>query len=463
VRVALKNSSFYFPDDRVTINLAPADIRKEGPAFDLPIALGLLASTGQIPHESLATCFAVGELSLDGGVRPIAGVLPIAMEARHQGAHRLLVPRDNGPEAAVVSGITVHGVTSLGHAVALLTGEVEEAPLQFDPESTGLDSPIYEVDFNDVKGQEPVKRALEVTAAGGHNCLMIGPPGSGKTMLARRVPTILPPLSMGEALEVTKLYSVAGLLSRDTSLISTRPFRSPHHTTSTAGLCGGGSIPKPGEVSLAHHGVLFLDELPEYRRDALEVLRQPLEDRQITISRARAALTYPASFTLIGSMNPCPCGFYGDTARECTCGTRGVQRYLSRLSGPLLDRIDIHIEVPRLTHEELLSRPMGEASDRIRERVIAARKTQLARFEGRSVYVNGNMIARDMRAYCVLDTDAQALLKAAISQFALSARAHDRILKVARTIADLDASESIRVPHIAEAVQYRALDRKLWG
>jgi magnesium chelatase family protein len=292
---------------------------------------------------------------------------------------------------------------------------------------------------------------------------MIGPPGSGKTMLARRVPTILPPLSMGEALEVTKLYSVAGLLSRDTSLISTRPFRSPHHTTSTAGLCGGGSIPKPGEVSLAHHGVLFLDELPEYRRDALEVLRQPLEDRQITISRARAALTYPASFTLIGSMNPCPCGFYGDTARECTCGTRGVQRYLSRLSGPLLDRIDIHIEVPRLTHEELLSRPMGEASDRIRERVIAARKTQLARFEGRSVYVNGNMIARDMRAYCVLDTDAQALLKAAISQFALSARAHDRILKVARTIADLDASESIRVPHIAEAVQYRALDRKLWG
>jgi len=463
VQVALKNSSFHFPMERVTINLAPADTRKDGPAFDLPIALGLLASSRQLPSGSLNGCVSVGELSLDGSVRPVAGVLPVAIEARQRGSKRILVPKDNGREAAVVTGVDVYPVASLNHAVAVLTGASDDEPMVLDPAAMSLETPSYEVDFHDVKGQEPVKRALEVAAAGGHNCLLIGPPGSGKTMLARRMPTVLPPLSMGEALEVTKLYSVAGLLSKDTSLVSTRPFRSPHHTTSTAGLCGGGAIPRPGEISLAHHGVLFLDELPEYRRDALEVLRQPLEDRVITISRAKAALTYPAAFTLIGSMNPCPCGFYGDTHRQCTCGTAQVQRYLSRLSGPLLDRIDIHIEVPRLTHEELLARPTGEHSEQVRQRVITARQAQLKRFSGRGIYTNGSMSSRDVRAYCELDGDAQALLKAAITQFSLSARAYDRILKVARTIADLDGSENVRVPHLAEAVQYRALDRKLWG
>jgi magnesium chelatase family protein len=463
VRVALRNSNFEGCNERLTVNLAPADKRKDGPAFDLPIAMGILGSSGQIPSESLQDVAFTGELSLDGSVRPVTGVLPMALEARRRGWKRLIVPPANVREAAVVGGIQVFSAVNLHEAVDLATGRSDAEPHSADIGDARLEDPEYGINFHDVKGQEPAKRALEVTAAGGHNCLMIGPPGSGKTMLAQRLPTILPQLSLNEALEVTKLYSVAGLLPPDVSLIVTRPFRSPHHTTSTAGLCGGGSHPRPGEVSLSHHGVLFLDELAEYRKDALEVLRQPMEDRQITISRAAISLTYPAAFTLVGSMNPCPCGFYGDAKRSCKCNSSQVRRYLDRLSGPMLDRIDIHIEVPGLNEQELMSRPTGEASADIRARTLKARDIQLKRFEGRSIYVNASMTSRDLRTYCRMADDAKTLIKAAISQFALSARAYDRILKVARTIADLAGEETIGVPHIAEAVQYRALDRKLWG
>jgi magnesium chelatase family protein len=464
VRPAIKNSGFRFPStQRITANLAPADIRKEGSGFDLPLAVGIIASTGQIPHEGLEDTCLVGELSLDGALRPVSGILPIAIAAAKAGIKRMVVPADNAPEAAVVEEVEVFGLTSLAETCDFLMDNLfaERTPAGV-PEGH-LDRPAYEVDFSDVKGQAHAKRAMEIAAAGGHNMMMIGPPGSGKTMLARRLPSVLPTLSISEALEVTKLYSVAGLLPPGTALMTNRPFRSPHHTTSTAGLCGGGSVPKPGEISLAHHGVLFLDELPEYRKDALEVLRQPLEDRMVTISRARASLTYPASFMLVAAMNPCPCGFRGDTHKECTCRPDVVRRYVQRISGPMLDRIDIHIEVPRLEREELTNKEPGEPSAAIRDRVGDARERQLSRFRKRSFFCNGEMGARDVERVCVIGPEAEALLKSAVDRLGLSARAYHRVLKLARTIADLDRADDIDVPHVAEAVQYRALDTDLWG
>ncbi len=463
VESAIRNSGFDFPSERITVNMAPADIPKRGPAFDLPIALGILVATGQVSIDHLDEVVLVGELSLDGRIRRISGALPAALGAKEWGARALIVAPDNGREAAVVEDLAVYAAETLYECVCLLEQGLLAEPVRVDPADLELEAPRYAVDFGDVKGQEPVKRALEVAAAGGHNLVMVGPPGSGKTMLARRLPTVLPPMSLGEALEVTKLYSVSGLVGRDTALITTRPFRHPHHTVSTAGLVGGGTIPQPGEVSLAHHGVLFLDELPEFSRSALEVMRQPLEDAQVTIARAQLTLTFPARFQLVAAMNPCPCGYYGDATKPCSCAAAAVQRYRNQISGPLLDRIDIHLEVPRLTPDELLRKEPGEASAAIRARVMAARARQMERFAGQGFFCNAQMGSRALREFCVLDAEAEGLLRAAIDQFSLSARAHDRILKLARTIADLDGSEGIGVPHLAEAVQYRSLDRRLWG
>ncbi|RKX30088.1 MAG: magnesium chelatase [Candidatus Zixiibacteriota bacterium] len=465
VTAAIKNSDFVFPAKKITINLAPADIRKEGSAFDLPMAAGILAATGQILRDSFDDYVLLGELSLDGAVRPVPGVLPMAMQVQQEdnGIKGIIVPKENAPEAAMAEDLKVYPVSTLKEAVHFLEDESTIRPYELDISSVFSASRKYDVDFSDVKGQESTKRALEVAAAGGHNIIMIGPPGSGKTMLARRLPTILPDITIPEALETTKIHSVAGLLSDNTALIATRPFRSPHHTVSDAGLIGGGRIPKPGEVSLAHHGVLFLDEIAEFHKDVLEVMRQPMEDGQVTLSRATMSLTYPASFMLAAAMNPCPCGYFGDNSHECNCTSAAIQRYMSRISGPLLDRIDIHITVPSVKFKELSSDSCGEKSEVIRSRVNAARKRQQERFKGeKKIFCNAHMQSKDIRDYCIIDEKSKSLLNLAITKQGLSARAYDRILKVSRTIADLEEAENIETTHIAEAIHYRSLDRNLW-
>jgi magnesium chelatase family protein len=460
IKPAIINSGFDFPNRHVTINLAPADMRKDGSAFDLPMALALLGATGRLTsRERLRRYLCIGELALDGRVKGIKGALPTALLARSAKHDGLVLPRENAMEASVVGdGVSVLPVDTLREALEFFEGVRELTPTVANVADIFKAACRYEVDFSDVKGQEQAKRALEVAAAGGHNVLMIGPPGSGKTMLAKRLPTILPAMTFEEAIEATKVHSVMGLLD-GRALISTRPFRSPHHTISDAGLIGGGPVPRPGEVSLAHHGVLFLDELPEFRKNVLEVLRQPLEDARITISRVMGTLTFPASVMLVAAMNPCPCGFCGDLTHECTCSPIGIQRYRSRISGPLLDRIDIHIEVPAVRYKELTDKSEGESSEKIRERVNRAREIQLRRFAGMSFYCNAQMSARELRNHCQIEAAAERLLELAINRLGLSARAYTRILKVGRTIADLDAAEHIEAQHISEAIQYRSLDR----
>ena len=463
VTAAIKNSGFYFPPTRITANLAPADIRKAGSAFDLPIAIGVMAATNQVKLENLENTMVLGELALDGSIRGIPGGLPIAIAAKENNIQNLILPAENAREAAIVEDVNVYPVASLSEAAAFLNSEKEIAPELHTLNTDGNTEPSEPLlDLLDVKGQEHVKRAIEVAAAGGHNLIMIGPPGSGKTMIAKRIPSILPKLSIDESLETTKIQSTIGILPSDTPLVVTRPYRSPHHTISDAGLIGGGKMPRPGEVSLAHNGVLFLDELPEFRRNVLEVMRQPLEDRQVTISRASASLTYPASFMLVAAMNPCPCGFFSDPSRECKCSPKQIQNYVSRISGPLLDRIDIQVEVPAVKYAELAAETTGEPSTQVQNRVEAARQIQQQRFASTTIHANANMESKQIRAYCKIEDQAQDLLRVAINQLGLSARAYDRILKVARTIADLDRNSNIEAVHISEAIQYRSLDRSFW-
>ena len=463
VIAAIKNSGFYFPPSRITANLAPADIRKTGSAFDLPIAIGVMAATNQVDLTNLESTMVLGELALDGTIRSIQGGLPIALAAKQNGIKNLILPAANAKEAAIVDELNVFPVESLTDAAAFLNAAKEISPETYTLSNAvnSEDTQTY-LDLIDVKGQEHVKRAVEVAAAGGHNLIMIGPPGSGKTMIAKRIPSILPKLSTDESLETTKIQSIVGILPSDTPLVTTRPFRSPHHTISDAGLIGGGNVPRPGEVSLSHNGVLFLDELPEFRRNVLEVMRQPLEDGHVTISRAAASLTYPANFMLVAAMNPCPCGFFSDPNRECKCTHKQIQTYVSRISGPLLDRIDIQVEVPAVKYAELSAEVTGEPSAVVRKRVEAARRLQHQRFDGTSIHANANMESKQIREYCKIETQAQDLLRVAINQLGLSARAYDRILKVSRTIADLDGNPSIEAMHVSEAIQYRSLDRSFW-
>lgn len=463
IRAAFENSEERFSGRKVVVNLAPADLKKEGAAFDLPIAIGILAAMGRVEVPMLDETMLAGELSLDGEVKPVRGILSLALAARKAGLKRLILSEENAAEAAVVGELEIIGVKTLRQTIDLLNGEVTIAPAQAVASTTINEAGPYAEDFADVKGQVHVKRALEIAAAGGHNVLMIGSPGSGKTMLARRLPTILPPLQTEEALETTKIHSVAGLQRFD-GLMVRRPFRAPHHTASPVSLIGGGQTPRPGEVSLAHNGVLFLDELPEFGRSVLEVLRQPLEDREIVVSRARYSVAYPANFTLVAAMNPCPCGYYNHPTKECTCSPGTVHRYMGRISGPLLDRIDMHIEVTPVNPDELQSAAEGERSVVIRERVMRAREVQRRRFEGvEGVHTNARMNSAMVRTYCVLDAQSDQLLRRAMERLALSARAYDRILKVARTIADLAGREQITAADIAEAIGYRSLDRGNWG
>jgi magnesium chelatase family protein len=463
VLTAIKNSSFSIFPKRITINLAPADIKKEGSSFDLPIAVGLLAAYELIESPILEDTIFLGELSLDGTLRPVKGALPIAVEAKRKGLKRIILPSESSKEASIVEGIDVYGVDNLYNVVQFLNGELELEKTYTNREELFSRANNYFIDFSDVKGQENVKRALEVAASGAHNIIMIGPPGSGKTMLAKRIPSILPPMSFEEALDTTKIHSVAGILPKEQALVIERPFRSPHHTVSDAALVGGGSFPRPGEVSYAHHGVLFLDELPEFKKNVLEVLRQPLEDAKVTVSRSKLSLEFPANFMLAAAMNPCPCGFYTDPAKECTCAPPQIQRYMAKISGPLLDRIDIHIEVPAVKYKELSAETKSEPSADIRKRVIKARRIQLERFKNLPhIFNNGDMGTREVRTFCKLDSAGAELLKMAMNKLGLSARAYDRILKVSRTIADLEGSENILPQHISEAIQYRSLDRELW-